>query len=374
MKPFSILFIVFLVFINACKKNSTGIENQLPPADNQLSHFQVTQFAYDSLQVCNNSDLLVASKSIKSIQVGYASNNTFFIAGELPAEYESKGDHYLLKFDLRIAVDKHVIYYPLKIRFIFTDCSFTDFDSTVNMLKYPYPNCAVFMDWDEFLLPPYGTSVQDFDLDDSLFFFHPYGCAGLYKYDMRTAKTYELSNYCGGDFISYDYPFVFLDEGHHYIYRYDLQADTANEIIRVGAYDLNNEILGVAAAGDKLYLMANYSYPELYSYDYEGNSLDTLSLTQGYHISISALEYYNEQLFSVRNWSVISRYDLSTHKFLTDKQAPTEDTESVKIWREYLYFSDYDKQIIGRVPLEDVLNAPDLTKLPPGGKRTRRDE
>jgi len=339
-----------------------------------LNHFQVSQFAYDSLQIRNNSDLIITSKSIKSIQAGYIKNGAFFVAIEQPAEYEAKGKHYLLKFDLRFPVDTHVIYYPLKIRFIFTDCSYTDFDSTVNMLKYPYLNCDVFLNWDEFLLPPYGTSVQDFDLDDSLFFFHPFGCAGLYKYDMRIAKTYELSNYCGGDFISYDYPYVFLDVDHHNIYKYNLTADTSYEIIYIGSGDLNNEILGVAAAADKIYLISNYSYPMLYSYDFQGNSLDTLSLTQGFHISISALEYYDNQLFSIRHWSAISRYDLSSNQFLADKKAPSEDAESVKIWRDYLYFSDYDKQIIGRVPLADVLNAPDISKPATGIARTRADE
>ena len=53
--------------------------------------------------------------------------------------------------------------------------------------------------------------------------------------------------------------------------------------------------------------------------------------------------------------SRLRRYDLASLTFLPSVASPCRDIQGIKIWNDTLYYCDYSKDIIGAIPMSDLI-------------------
>ncbi|NOX87816.1 MAG: hypothetical protein GXO77_02240 [Calditrichaeota bacterium] len=344
------LLILSLFALFGCQKESNPLQTEFePPSTETLKKVEIEQFYYDSVQISSSPQFTLSSKSVHLIQLGYVSNGQIFIMEEIKPAYVKSGSRYLLDFKARLGFDKTTLNVKLVVRYLLDDYSFADYDTTIALYKYPYPNAEVYLLYDDFL-PDYLAPIQDFDIRGRSFFFHPYGPYGTYEYDLQTSDLRVVyDQYFGGDAICVDSDYVFIDIFHHWIYRFDLR--TKSDPVEIYYFGGNGLIRGMEAAEGVLYVL--YDKRNLYRLDYDGNLIDTLD----YHQKLTtSFGFKDGILYSVGNDYELFRYDVNNQIFLEPKPLPVLRPDAVRIEDDYLYFSHYDKRFIGRVPLEDVLN------------------
>ncbi len=363
-----IFFIGIFAFIS-CKKevSSVSVSTFQNPSEIKSDYLQIEQIDYTRVLI-SNSEQFVFNQPFFTDLIIYSENDTSFTIDTLQAfTLTQTGKDYLCTFKYELNIDKHLINFPLHLQFILNDGSTLTYDSTLNMLKFPYSSTEVFLEWAT--RPEEGvTDVQDFELDDRYLFFHPYGCAGTYKYDLNSKQVTQILDYCGGDFLAYDADsgYVFMDIEHNSIWKYDLQQDTS-----MALYDLTEDhtiFLGMTAqAGSLFAICQNWLTSEpikMVVLDYQGQVLKQFVLDDSNIFSLYQLDIYDDSFFTFTFTAPnkIQQYDLL---FQNQKEikAPTDNTESISIFEPYLYFSDYDKQIIGRTLLSEILSSASSTEV-----------
>ena len=195
----------------------------------------------------------------------------------------------------------------------------------------------------------YKVWFQDIALLNDKLFYHPYGPWGLYEYDLKTNKTRLLVDYAAGDHIATDSNFVFADIDHYTIWKYDLSKDSAKEIIRFK--HLFSNIGGLDTYNGKLYVYETQTN-SLNVYTYDGELLSTFSIpfNPGYYMTIiDGVAYFNNYFETT-----ITRIDLKTMTKLPSIRAPVWDMSGMKFYNGYLYFCDYKRRLVGRVPVADL--------------------
>jgi len=309
------------------------------------------QVGYDSLQIESAETFRLKEKSIELVEVGYLIDDVFCLVDEQKPTYSQKNGDYLLHFRFNLKLARETVFYNLRIRYLKEDYDFLDFDTMLTVIKYPYAD-AEFSFFYKDILWGMQWLVQDFDLDDDLIFLHTYGPGGLYQYNMNSkSRSALIEYYPSGDYISSDSNRIFVDMEHTSVKYYDLlKGELSAEPIISFSDTPHYDILGLEAANGILYII--WGRPDLYLFDYRGNKLDVID----YGVYSYSLGYKDGVLYSLDAQNQILRFDVKQKKFLEPRPAPTSGIDAVQIEGDYLYFSDYYKKFIGRVPLKTVID------------------
>ena len=252
--PF-LLIAALTAILNSCKSNPTSPTENISVDKNTLRQIGITQTGYQSFEISNNDNLVLSSKNISSIILGKKKSGIFNGEDTTSVSYEQTGNNFKLKFDFTQAVDDSVTNNKFTLRYIFSDNSYYDLDTSKVTYKYPYSSTEILLTWNYLLIPP-ATDIQDFDISDSLIFYHPIGPLGLYEYDMRIFQSTPKISYEGGDFIAASQDYVFCDITHNSIGRYNIALDSLDIMINLSLISDFN-IDGLAVYNNKLYVSTN---------------------------------------------------------------------------------------------------------------------
>jgi len=326
-------------------------EEFVVPSFRDISKIKIQQIDYDSIYITNADSLYLDSKSISLIYLGHKTANHFIISDSLLPVYSKYNDSHIPNFSFSVKVCPDTLFYYFTLRFVLFNSSFYDLDTFFVMCKYPYSSAETFLLWQDLNSIIGSPSVQDFAISDSLFFYHPFGADGLYQYDILTKENVQLMMYDSGDFFAFDSNYIFVDIAHSSIYKYQLLNSSYSEIINYHANveTRDYDIAGIAADQGILYV-TTYNYI-LDKYDYKGNLLEKGS----YPFQTSSLTKYENKLYGIIGQNIMV-YDLDKQIALKSKAGPAKNITSIKIIDKNLYFSDYNRRYIGKVPLAEFLD------------------
>ncbi len=347
MKSFiKLIPIIFpLIFLYSCKSNP------LPPKENKSINESVyhqillTQTGYNQIKISNTDNFIISSQKINSIILGEKISGIFSGIDTTKPIYEQSGENYLVKFEFIQQFDSTLLDDTVTIRYLLNDNSFYEMDTAKVTYKYPYSSTEILVPWDKILISQ-AIDIQDFDIIDSSVFFHPYGPFGLYEYNLITDNTLLKLNYSSGDHLAASKNYIFCDVDHISISRFNIALDTVDLYKHISSNNSIN-IYGMCYYNNKLYVLT--SDGKIIVYNEDLRDLDTI--TYSFNIVWIAVK---DSIVYGNNYNEISRFNLVTKSFLTSVAFPTSDCEAIKIIEDKLYFTDYDKKIIGYVNLSDL--------------------
>lgn len=342
MRYINALLLSLLVL--SCKEDILLIQKPEDHSSIQLQFRKIefVQPSYDTLVVANKENLVLSSVLVRLVVLEKkASDGTIVMRDSTTPLYAPEGDNVKLLFHFNVPITKREIFDTLTLRYIMMDSSVVEVDTIAPVFKYPYRSAEIF------LREP-GGAYQDFDLSDSVVFLHPYGPEGLYSYDLQTGTLQEVLRYGGGDYIARDSVFVFCDIYHNSISRYNVRTDSVDKRIEVLQY-IHDYIGGLEVWNDTLFMLTDKNTLEKFTLDLE--HLGTIP----YSRRTFGITIYSGILYS-NNYAdqTISRYELSSGRYLYDVKYPSKDTDAIKIRNRMFYFTDFSKDFIGRLPVTDL--------------------
>jgi hypothetical protein len=358
MKWFFVLFLSVSIFILSCEENSTEpIQKVISQDVIDFAHaLNITQVYYDSIYVCTSDAFLFDSEKISTIEFGSKTSNQLLVLTSIEPDYAASANSVTLSLSEGLKVEAEIIDLNLTVRLHTTNELFYDLDTLIQMYKYPYSGTEIFLTYEEiFLNDPIGDLVQDFDFIGTDVYVHARGPHGIISINAETSEHHVILaaekappawNYlaCTPDFIFYESTGLTL-------YRFNLESDTTDlqiDLPLVGykfiqGLDFNNNVLYVFMETD------NVPDNHLAKFDTEGNYLGSVSYPRvTYHMAIE------DNILYAIDPDKLSRYDLSSNSFLEDRQLPSLYWDGIRTDGEYFYFADYERRIIGRVPLPEL--------------------
>lgn len=343
-----IIFVLISILIVSCSENSTSIKDD--PIIPDYGNFSVNQVDYDSLHIESNNTIKISERSVEKIFLYVADDSEFILQDSLSPNYISNGDYYYLNFQFICNISKEKLYFDYRIQYQMSDNSFTRIDSSHLMLQYPYKSAQVFITANE-VYPSMAIYFQDFYIGNQKMFFHPTGPLGLYEYDFNTGNTRTLEDYGSGNTIAHDSSFVFWDNGHYKIERYNILSDSTDLEFDLEQFNFEG-IGGLECWQGKLYALflssqGNY----LAIFDYDGNFLSTISYPEKmYYLTID-----NGISYSINyEDKVLSLFDLDSENVIGSKLLPTNEWEGIRIYKGNFYYVEWARRVIGVFPLSDL--------------------
>ena len=349
MKIYFILFVISIILINSCQKTSTEVENELNFIN--WKEISINQVYYDSLKISSQNTILINSRSVESVILFELENNEFVPKDTIIPTYTETGDNYYLNFHFHKKVSKEILNYNFKVQYKIDDDKFFEIDTTHLMLRFPYKSAQLFITTEE-VWQEYGIVFQDIDLNKDFLFFHPGGPFGLYKYNFNTKQSTELMRYPGGDFIAYDSIYVFVDDQHTYVKRYNLELDTVDLEFNLSSLTFD-DINGIECYGGYVYVIFNniYSNNFIAKFDLNGSYLSSITYPRNRY----CLTIESDIAYSQNYGSTLFRFDLLTNTDLSEKLTPVYNGGGFRVYSDRFYFVDWDKRAIGYIPLSELM-------------------
>lgn len=352
---FAILVIITFVILNSCKSTPTPTAPEskpitpidtIPIGEVVYHQIKISQTDYKSFEISNKDNFILNSKSISSIILGEKKSGIFYDIDSSQAVYEPVGNNFRLKFNFLYNTDDTTLIFNISIKYIFNDSLTYDLDTSTVTYKWPYKSTEIFIKWSDILIPP-SIDIQDFEILDSMIYFHPYGSAGMYQYDIKKHHTTLKIDYVGGDYLAVSQNYVFCDFDHHQVGRFNIAGDSVDISKYIIPYYQQNEICGMDVYDNKLYIAIEDENIVIFNFDLQ--PIDSIAYT-----------YYNPWLaikdsiaFS-NTWHQIARYNLNTLSFSNSVKYPTSNCEAISILENKMFFTDYKKKIIGYFNLSEL--------------------
>ena len=301
---------------------------------------------FDTVRVSHQLGLDLETPGIVRIGFGTKSSAGYAESLVVPTSYDPNSNTNIVRFDFSVHLRPSMAIMPFTIRYYLTDSTDVDVDKTVSAYKYPYSSAEIVLSFPSLEPPLNGLDAQDVDRVNSSIFFHPFGGFGLYEYNMTTRRVTELLLYGGGDFIAADSHYVFCDV-YPRIRRFNIST---NAVDLVFPTMFTNLVRGMDEYNGLLYVMDDFSKLKVFSRD--GALLDSINYS-GYYIMI-----VDSVIYSSEGYRFLTRFDLRTMRYLQHVLAPTHEIDGIKEHNGMLYYSDFEKKFIGRMPIGDLREAP----------------
>ena len=224
-------------------------------------------------------------------------------------------------------------------------------ESTIALYQYPYREARVVARRNEITTAPLGGSFQDIWLEKGQLYYHFTGPHGVGVLDLNTRISKELVNAGGGDHLAGGKGFLFVDNNHDYLLRYNLDSNKIDWNVRMFDHFPPDQFWGLEVVDTTLYAFAAHGSVNtmwLKRMSFEGIVLDSALFPYFvFHMTIHDGIVYSVS-FSTPN--SISRFDLATKTVGTKMLAPAQNLEGIKIIGDSLYYCDYDLNIVGVIP------------------------
>lgn len=343
------LGILSLVVLSAsCEKYPTEPEPLIPPKD-VLRNIQLKQIDYNVVQIQSTDELILSSQSVKKIGAGIITSGDYKELALTDPTYTKSGGKYLTKFNFTMPLDSTKIMIPFVLRYYFTNGDHADIEQDLPTFKYPFssavPYVTTSIHWHPYMY------FQDIDRIENTLFYHPLGAEGLFSYDLIKQQSIEILRYGAGDHIACTSNFVFYNNDHRNVRRYNLTTGTTDLVIPYFK-DSQSDLWGMAASDGVLYVLAkrgeNLSILKL---DFDGNLLETVP----YPRSTYYLAAHEGILYSIDyTTKELVRFNVQTKTFLSNKAMPSLSGDGIKIYGNQFYFTDFTKRFVGIVALSEI--------------------
>jgi len=320
------------------------------PSSSLLENLVITQTYYDSVRVQNGTNFIVPFQNIDKISLGEKTDSGYVELASVKPSYTPLAQGYLATFKIEAQFDRSRSLLQLVVRYYFFDEGLIfDVMREISPLQYPYPSAEIFVT-SSIHIDTHGNSFQDIDKVGNKFYYHPTGPYGLFEYDLDVLELKEVVRLTGGDHIAVEESLAFVDNSHRTVDQYDFVTDSVTpSLIR---FSSPTNIRGLETYNGNLYVMTDSSKDNLRRYSYDGTLLEVMDYPNpSAFITIDKGILYS---YSSVNSDQLTRFKLSSRTFLTTIHVPALEGQGIKIAEGYLYYCDYNRRLVGRVPIEDI--------------------
>ena len=357
----SFLVFILLLFLSSCKHNPTGPTDDHSSITSSDYHNLVLVLSdYDVVHITHQAGLDLRSSTVVRVAIGVKAVSGFTQYLSSLSTFDAVARQYIIHFEFTVRMDSSKINAPLTIRYVSTDSSYSDIDTTIALYKYPYSSAQVFADSSNLGTKP--SNIDGISFSRSIFYFHPLD-EGLYAYQPSSqSSTIRWNGYYQGSHIAADSTYVFCDIDHQHIARYNLVTNTAdNPLPDLGSI---NSIEGLAIYNHSLYVLVySNALPPVYLKEFtlDGVLLDSIPYpsSSSYFMAIYDSVVYCKDESSGSNTGVyqISRFDLRTRSFLPNVLSPAKEIEPIAVYGNQLYYCNLFKNFIGVMPIANLMSA-----------------
>jgi len=347
-----LIFLVFVMMIlfdlfSSCKKETLSVP-QFPASKEVLKNIMISQIAYDSLRFEQSATLKLSRQVVQRITIFQWNQYDFQEVGSIVPNYILYDGKFIPQFSLTIHAPEDLFIFKGWIRYTLSDSSFIDLDTSFVLCKYPFESAEVFWLKDDLPYPKTKRwHIDDFDFEGQRFFYRSGGGYGVYEVNFITGESKVWIDAVSHNLIAVDDRHLFYTISNHEIQHMDLNSGQFRD---VKTFSWRTELNGLEASNDTLYAL-DYIYGVIYLLDYDGNVLDSIKT----RIAGSGLTKFKESLiFSSREG--LHALNLRTHQVtLINPKRPY--SYIIRIHGNYLYYYDYDKCFIGRIPLQAIFQS-----------------
>ena len=176
---------------------------------------------------------------------------------------------------------------------------------------------------------------------------------GVYHYAYSTNITNLLFGYVGGDYISCNLNYAFLDINSIGIARYNFQSDSLDIVFDLTQLpfptELTDDVRGIDVYQDTVYsLIKNSSTRDnhLVIFDLEANYLSDIIIPHSlFYLCIDKQFMYGYEKRGEDNYRLIV-YDMTTQKLVESLPSPAPHPLGIRISENKLYYIDYHRKIL----------------------------
>ncbi len=336
-----------LVLITCDNPGNPTTEISIPVNMNVYGISSYRMVNFDSLMIWSNDSVGFQKKYFSHIVIGRIDeNDNFILLNDVYPAYTSDGDKYILNFSNTFSLDQTDNVFKCELRFYHGRSSFISDFLDIETYKYPYHSAELFIDTRQFDI----FHVQDFYLWNNHLYFLPTGGDAVSRYDMRSLQLTPLFSQGSGTLLTGNDSLLFHSDQFG-ISRFNLitrEFDVNfnlrfHDIIRVTGLTLEGEILYaiIHQPGEKI---------SLARFNIDGTLLGIGPYGQ-YTLYMAMADSI---IYSLKRTTGISRFDMRRNIFLETMREPSEATYGIFIRDDYLYFADFPKRMIGRMPVADL--------------------
>ncbi len=342
--PFLSLFLLFILFISCEKEEITGqtpVQTLTREELQKLVSLELTD--YHQFDIKNQADARVSGKIIQKVEFGEKDTGSFIADTTVEISYSAQGNEYLPQFTFSRSIFREQLRaYFFTLRFFFNDNVYADLDTFVLPYKYPYKSTEIFLD--VYTLTELTVPIQDFLIMGDDFYGYSYADAHVFRYNLTSRVYKELTWLGGGNNIAGSSEYLFLDNGHMNILRYNIQKDTID--LQFPPYPgFGRYILGMCTDKNLLYVTledAASAEDIVKTYTFDGQSAGEFKIPwQGYYLCCA-----DSILYSVDYGGGILRYDLNSNLLLPEIPLPAESIDGIFVDKGKFYYADFDKNAI----------------------------
>lgn len=352
--------LVSLSFLLSCVNQPTNPTLELP----QLEELQllVIQYGYHDYRVLPASPVISSSRIVR-IELWGRADTTYWGSPAIDSLQTTMFPGSLGQ------TDHHEVYFVLSGSFVRTlstkesiqlkfygesDVLLFSIDTTVSTTAYPYPSAEIVLTTSPTVYGPFQNTVF---VGDTLFYNNT-GSTALFRYNKETSIATMLFNYGGGDHLAADSGYIFIDFGHSGVVRWNTTTGTNEGLMLDFSYSGNpasQGIMGMDVYQGQLILI-NRSSSQLtqrfiHRADFRGNIIESVSTDiPGYYLAI-----HNDILHTIDfGSSRIYRHSFGGTR-LPSYVKPAHNIDGIKFYNGYLYYCDYERMALGRVPMQDLI-------------------
>ena len=348
--PKQIIIIIGILSLSCGDESKISISNIEFSTEEILQNVVIKITSLDTFTVRNTEDFTTPTKIV--LRVTLFDKSTGEKISSVVPEYIELEDAYELTYEVGRRVDKELVESNFRISFLLADSTVIRLDTLAKMYKHTYESAEIFVRTGNRLsTDPCVSFPQDIDFFNDKMYYHSFGPCGIFELEMSNKFIRTLvPNISGGDFIAVDSNYVYVDIRTIGIFRYSLSDDSFESVINFSV--LNSELAGMDIYEGLLYILTfSDSAYIIKRFDLQGNFIDQMDYPlQTYYMSIDNGILYGIDLSTL----MLSRFELSSKEILEAVKHPSHSPEGIGVYEDNLYYIDFDKQMIGYVPVADL--------------------
>lgn len=305
---------------------------------------------YDSVQVFYKPGGEMRSKSWHQVTLGKKDSINFVPLRSATAVFDPNTSEYVMNLDLRLGSNPTNHIESFTIRFLSPYGQFHDIDTSIVTIGYPYPSAEVVLLWNA-----RNYSFEDIDVFQNNIYLQASSPSGyVFKYDLFQPAPLDSIRLFVYEVITIDDSSnIYFDHTSFYsIYKLNMITLVSTEVVpHRGSTAWFT--FGLEYYQGFLYeLVSNRGPISLMKYTYNGLPIDSTIISGG----VNRLTIHDGIAFIQKGRDpTIRRFQLATKTYLSEIKSPMLDGEGIRIRGNYFYFLDYQKNLVGRVNLQEML-------------------
>ena len=344
----NITYLVLLLIVLSCERSP--VSNDFDPQPFDFSQVGFRMSNYDTVQVFYKPGGEMRSKSWHQVVLGKKDSVDFVPLKSAAAVFDPSTSEYVVNLDLRFGSNPTNHVESFTIRFLSPYGQFYDIDTSIVTIGYPYPSAEVVLLWNA---RPY--VFEDIEVHQNKIYLQAastYGYVWIYDpfkpvpLDSIYLNVYEVIAIDDSSNIYFDHTSFYS------IYKLNLITRVFTEVVpHRGSTAWFT--FGLEYYQGFLYeIVSNRGPISLMKYTYGGLPIDSAIIVGGanrltIHDGIAFIQKGNDP--------TIRRFNLQTKSYLSEIKSPMLYGEGIRIRDNYFYFLDYNKKLVGRVKLQEIL-------------------